>query len=269
MTWELVVSIVTGTERAMFGDFRYAFRQLRKSPVFAMVAIITLALGVGANTAIFSVVKAVLLNQLPYRDPDRLVKIAESDRDTPLSETVDFTTTYDLRTRSHSFEAMSLYRDGDVAIVEQGQPELIQGMRVSYDYIDMLGLKMQLGRAFLPDEDHPETRYEAILSYGLWLRRFGGDPSILGRTLRLSDRSFTVVGVLPASFHPLTRPDRSIFPEIYMPLGYDLKQPFACRGCQHLQLIGRLKPGVSPDQARAELNTIMRDIVREHPKDYD
>jgi putative ABC transport system permease protein len=253
----------------MFGDFRYAFRQLRKSPVFAMVAIITLALGVGANTAIFSVVKAVLLNQLPYRDPDRLVKIAESDQDTPMSETVDFTTTFDLRTRTHSFQAMSLYRDGDVAIVEQGQPELIQGMRVSYDYFDMLGLKMQLGRAFLPDEDHPETRHEAILSYGLWLRRFGGDPSIIGRTLRLSDRSFTVVGVLPASFHPLTRPDRSIFPEIYMPLGYDLKQPFACRGCQHLQLIGRLKPGVSPDQARAELNTIMRDLVREHPKDYD
>ena len=135
----------------MFADFRYAFRQLRKSPGFAIVAILTLALGVGANTAIFSVVKAVLLNQLPYRDPDRLVKVAESDRDTPLSETVDFTTTYDLRTRSHSFQAMSLYRDGDVAIVEQGQPELLQGMRVSYDYFDMLGLKMHLGRAFLPD----------------------------------------------------------------------------------------------------------------------
>jgi putative ABC transport system permease protein len=253
----------------MFGDFSYAFRQLRKSPAFAMVAIITLALGVGANTAIFSVVKAVLLNQLPYRDPDQLVKIAESDRDTPLSETVDFTTTSDLRTRSHSFQAMSLYRDGDVAIVEQGQPELLQGMRVSYDYFDMLGLKMHLGRAFLPDEDHPETRYEAILGYGLWLRRFGGDPSIIGRTLRLSDRSFTVVGVLPASFHPLVRSDRSILPEIYMPLGYDLKLPFACRGCQHLQLIGRLKPGESAEQAKAELNTIMRDIVREHPKDYD
>ena len=253
----------------MFADFRYAFRQLRKSSVFAMVAVLTLALGVGANTAIFSVVKAVLLNQLPYRDPDRLVKIAESDRDTPLSETVDFSTTYDLRTRSHSFQTMSLYRDGDVAIVEQGQPELLQGMRVSYDYFDMLGLKMFLGRAFLPDEDHPETRYEAILSYGLWLRRFGGDPSIVGRTVRLSDRPFTVVGVLPASFHPLTRSDRSILPEIYAPLGYDLKQPFACRGCQHLQLIGRLKPGVSTEQARAELNTLMRDIVREHPKDYD
>ena len=254
----------------MLGDFRYAFRQLRKSPVFAVVAVLTLALGVGgANTAIFSVVKAVLLNQLPYRDPERLVKIAESDPDTPLPETVDFTTTSDLRTRSHSFESMSLFRDGAGAIVEQGQPELLQGMRVGYDYFDTLGVKMHLGRAFLPDEDQPETRYEAILTYGLWLRRFGGDPSIVGRTVRLSDRSFTVVGVLPAAFHPLVRADRSIVPEIYMPLGYDLKQPFACRGCQHLQLIGRLKPGVSVEQARAELNTILRDVVREHSTDYD
>jgi putative ABC transport system permease protein len=253
----------------MFGDCRYAFRQLRKSPVFAVVAILTLALGIGANTAIFSVVKAVLLSQLPYRDPGRLVKIAESDPDTPLPQTVDFTTTSDLRARSHSFQSMSLYRDGAGAVVEQGQPELLQGMRVGYDYFDTLGVTMHLGRAFLREEDAPETRYEAILTYRLWLRRFGGDPSIVGRALRLSDRSYTVVGVLPAGFHPIMRSDRSILPEIYMPLGYDLKLPFACRGCQHLQLIARLKPGVSAEQAKAELNTILRDIVREHPKDYD
>lgn len=253
----------------MFGDFRFAFRQLRKSRAFTMVAILTLALGIGANTAIFSVVKAVLLNQLPYREPDRLVKIAESDHDTPLPETVDFTTIYDLRQRSHLFQTMSLFRDGGGAIVEQGYPELLQGMRVGYDYFDTLGVKMHLGRGFLAEEDQPETRSEAILSHGLWLRRYGGDPSIVGRTVRLSDRSYKVVGVLPESFHPLTRADRSIVPEIYMPLGYDLKLPMACRSCQHLQLVGRLKPGVSVEQAKAELNTIMRQIVREHPKDYD
>ena len=253
----------------MLGDFRYALRQLRKAPIFTMVAVLTLALGIGANTAIFSVVKAVLLIQLPYQDPDRLVKTAESDPDTPLPETVDFTTTYDLRSRSHSFESMSLFRDGAGAIVEQGQPELLQGMRVSYDYFDTLGVKMHLGRSFLADEDQPETRYEAILSYGLWLRRFGGDRLIVGRTVRLSDRPFKVVGVLPENFHPIMRGDRSVIPEMYMPLGYDLKLPMACRGCQHLQLIGRLKPGVSVEAARAELNTIMRGIVREHPKDYD
>ena len=261
--------VTTLGETLMIRDFRYAFRQLKKSPGFAFVTILTLALGVGANTAIFSVVKAVLLNQLPYRDPDRLVRVGESNSAAQLPETVDFTTTSDLSSRSHSFQSMSLYRDGDVAIVEQGQPDLLRGMRVSYNYFSTLGFKMQLGRAFLAEEDHPEARYEAILTYGLWLQRFGGDPGIVGRTLRLSERPFTVVGVLPASFHPLARADQSILPDIYMPLGYDLKQPFACRGCQHLELIGRLKAGVSVNQARAELNAIMRDIVRDHPTDYD
>ena len=253
----------------MLADLRYALRQLRKAPVFTAVAILTLALGVGANTAIFSVVKAVLLNQLPYRDPGRLMKVGTADSDNPLPETIDFTTTYDLRERSQLFQSMSLFRDGAGAIVEQGRPELLDGMRVGYDYFDTLGVKMHLGRSFLAEEDHPETRYEAILSYGLWLRRFGGDPSIVGRSVRLSDHPYKVIGVLPQSFHPIMRSDRSIVPEIYTPLGYDLKMPSACRGCQHLQMVGRLKPGVSPEQARAELNTILREIVREHPKEYD
>ena len=244
-----------------------AARTLRKNPGFTAVAILTLALGVGANTAIFSVVKAVLLNQLPYRDPDRLVKIAQSDPDTPRPETVDFTTTHDWRTRSHSFQTLSLYRDAAGAIVEQGHPELLEGMRVNYDYFDTLGVRMHLGRVFLPEEDRPDRRFELVLTHGLWMRRFGGDPHIVGRTLRLSESSFTVVGILPAGFQPLVRPGGKL-PEMYLPLGYDLKQPSACRSCQHLQLIGRLKPGVSARQAQAELNTIMRDIIREHPTSY-
>jgi len=253
----------------MFADLRFAFRQLRKAPGFALVSIVTLALGIGANTAIYSVVKAVLLNQLPYREPDRLVKVAASEPRTPLPETIDFTTTYDLRQRSRLFHSMSLYRDGSVAIVEQGTPELLQGLRVGYDYFDTLGTRMRLGRTFLPEEDHPDTRYEAVLSYGLWQRRFGGDPSIVGRTLKLSDRPYTIIGVLPEGFRPILRSDQAITPEIYTPLGYDLNLPMACRGCQHLQLIGRLKPGVTPEQAKAELNTILRDLKREHPTGYD
>ena len=253
----------------MLGDLRYGLRQLRKSPTYTAMVVLTLALGIGANTAIFSVVKAVLLNQLPFRDPERLVKIAESDPDTPLPETIDFTTTHDLRERTRLFESISLFRDGDVAIVEQGQPELLEGLRVSHDYFDTLGVKPVLGRSFLAEEDHPETRYEAILTHGLWLRRFGGDPGIVGRTVRLNDKPYKVVGVLPESFRPFARLDRMAMPEIYTALGYDLKQPFACRGCQHLQAVGRMKPGVSPELARAELNTIMRDIVHENPKDYD
>ncbi len=253
----------------MLGNLRYGLRQLRKAPVYAAMVILTLALGIGANTAIFSVVKAVLLNQLPFREPDRLVKIAVSDADTPLPETIDFTTTYDLRSRTHLFESIALFRDGDVAIVEQGQPELLEGLRVSHEYFDTLGVNMQLGRNFRAEEDQPETRYEAVLTHGLWLRRFGGDPAIVGHTVRLSDKPYKVVGVLPETFRPFARLDRMAVPEIYTALGYDLKQPSACRGCQHLQAVGRMKPGVSVEQARAELNTIMRGIVRENPKDYN
>ena len=252
----------------MYRDVRYGLRQLRKSPTYTAMVALTLALGIGASTAIFSAVKAVLLNQLPFRDPERLVKIAEADPDTSDPETIDFTTTYDLRERNQFFESISLFRDGDVAMVEQGQPEVLEGLRVNYDYFDTLGVKVQLGRAFIADEDHPQTRYEAILSHGLWLRRFGGDRSIIGRTIRLNDKPYKVVGVLPETFRPFAREDRVALPEIFTPLGYDLELRDACRGCQHLQAIGRMKPGVSVERARSELNAVMRVIVREHPTEY-
>ena len=252
----------------MYRDVRYGLRQLRKSPTYTAMVALTLALGIGASTAIFSVVKAVLLNQLPFRDPERLVKIAEADPDTSDPETIDFTTTYDLRERNQFFESISLFRDGDVAMAEQEHPEVLEGLRVNYDYFDTLGVKMQLGRAFVADEDHPQTRYEAILSHGLWLRRFGGDRSIIGRTIRLNDKPYKVVGVLPETFRPFAREDRVALPEIFTPLGYDLGLRDACRGCQHLQAIGRMKPGVSVEQARSELNAVMRVIVREHPTEY-
>jgi len=252
----------------MYRDVRYGLRQLRKSPTYTAMVALTLALGIGANTAIFSVVKAVLLNQLPFRDAERLVKIAEADPDTSDPEAIDFTTTYDLRERNQFFESISLFRDGDVAMVEQGQPEVLEGLRVNYDYFDTLGVKVQLGRAFVADEDHPQTRYEAILSHGLWLRRFGGDRSIIGRTIRLNDKPYKVVGVLPETFRPFAREDRVALPEIFTPLGYDLELRDACRGCQHLQAIGRMKPGVSVERARSELNAVMRVIVREHPTEY-
>ena len=183
-----------------FRDLHYSLRTLRKNPAFAMVAVVTLALGVGANTAIFSVVKAVLLNQLPYRQPDRLVALGQGDSQDRRPETIGYATAYDWRRLSHSFESMSLYRDGSGAMVERGEAELVRGLRVNYDFFDTLGIPMQLGRTFLPEEDHPDTRYEVILSHGLWVRRFGADPHVVGRVIRLSDRAYTVVGVLPADF---------------------------------------------------------------------
>ncbi len=250
------------------GDLSFSARTLRKNLGFSAVAVVTLALGIGANTAIFSVVKAVLLNQLPYRQPDRLVTVAEGDPGDVKPVTVDFTTTWDWRARSHSFDSLSLFRDASAAIAEGSEPELLRGLRVNYDYFDTLGVRMYLGRTFLPEEDRPDRRREIILSHGLWTRRFGADRHIVGRALRLSESSFTVVGVLPADFRPVVPPGTSEPPEMFMPLGYALSEPSACRGCQHLHLVARLKPGVAVATARAELNTIMRDIVREHPAEY-
>jgi len=252
----------------MRGDLRYALRVLRKSPAFALTSIATLALGIGANTAIFSAVKAVLLNQLPYRDPDRLVMLGESDAGEKRPETVGYTTAYDWRKLSRSFESMSLYRDAAGAIVERGEPELVSGLRVNYDFFDTLGIRMQIGRAFLPEEDRPDGRHEVILAHGLWRRRFGGDPAILGRVIRLSDSSFTVVGVLPAGFRPLEIPGGAGTPEIFEPLGYALTDPFACRDCQHLHLIARLKKDVPVARAQTEMNTIMAGLVQHYPGSY-
>ncbi len=251
---------------SVWHDLRYALRSLRQSPAFTATAVLSLALGIGGNTAVFTVVRGVLLKPLAYANPGGLVKIAEADPDDPRNVTVDFTTTSDLRDRNRTLQSLSLFRDSSGAVVGSGEPEVIQGLRVNYDYFDTLGIKMALGRAFLPEEDRPETRREVILTYNLWMRRYGGDPHVLGRSIRLTDASFTVVGVLPRDFRPLA--NGYTVPEMYSPLGYALNQPFACRGCQHLQLIGRLKPGVTVEQASADLNSVLRDIVREHPKDY-
>jgi len=249
-------------------DVRYAVRALRKNLAFTLVAVVTLALGVGANTAIFSVVKAVLLNQLPYRQPERLVALGEDDSGEKRPETIGYATAYDWRRLNHSFESMSLYRDAAAAIVGQGEPELLTGLRVNYDFFDTLGIQMHLGRTFLPEEDRPDRRFEIILSHGLWMRRFGGDPNVLGRVIRLNESSFTVVGVLPAGFQTLEIPGSPGYPEMFEPLGYDLSQPFACRDCQHLHLIARMKPGISAGQAHADLKTIMVNLVRQYPASY-
>jgi putative ABC transport system permease protein len=250
------------------GDLSFSWRALRRNPGFTILSVLTLTLGVGANTAIFSVVEAVLLNQLPYRDPDRLVVLGEADQGEKRPGTIGYTTAYDWRRMSHSFTGMSLYRGFSGAMTERGEAELLNGMRVNYDFFDTLGVAMQLGRTFLPEEDRPEGRYEIILSDGLWKRRFGGDPNILGRSIRLSDSSFRVVGVLPASFRTLEIPGAPDRAEIFAPLGYALSEPNACRDCQHLRLIGRLKPGVSPQQAHAELKAIMSRLVPQYPQSY-
>src|SRR5579872_4873965 len=173
-------------------DLRYAWRTLRNSSI-TLVAVITLGLGIGANTAIFSVVKAILLKPLPYRDPARIVALAVTAPDMPDNELVDPFTAEDWRRRSHSFESLAVYGDASGVLLQNGRAEVIRALRVTSSFFDTLGVRMQLGRAFLPAEDQPDRRTTVvILSDGLWKRRFGSDPAIVGRVLDISIWHYTV-----------------------------------------------------------------------------
>jgi putative ABC transport system permease protein len=242
-------------------DARFAFRMGRWSPGFTALAVLTLALGVGSTTAIFSVVKAVLLNQLPYRDPDRVVALAQVDSAAPDPDSVSGYVANEWRARTRSFESISLYGDGQRTLVERSEAEVLRGMRVSHDFFETLGVKMFLGRSFLAGEDGWPRAKVALLSHGLWTRRFGRDPHIVGRVLELSTQAYRVIGVLPPDFYPLRMSNPAEKPEIFMPLGED-PQGFGGNA------IGRLKRGVAVDAARRELTGVMRELALEHPADF-
>jgi putative ABC transport system permease protein len=240
-------------------DVRYAARSLRKSPGFAAAAILTLALGIGVNTAIFSVVRAVLLDPLPYAQPDHLITIATTARGKPDQADLDYTIAYDWRDHNRSFSSLSSYRDGLGVLVVDGDVEMLRGLRVSYDFFDTLGVKMELGRTFRREEDRPNQRSVIILSHNLWLRRFGADPHIIGRVLQLSEAHPLVVGVLPAGFDPLLKATSELTPEMYLPLG--LGPGVTC--CRPVRVVARLKPGITIGQARDEVTALTRRFAQQ------
>ena len=248
-------------------DLRFAARALRKTPTVTAAAVITLALGVGLNTAIFSVVKSVLLNQLPFHDPARIVALAQTNSTDTHGDGVEGRTVNEWRNRSQSFESISAYSDWGWTLVENGDAEVLRGMRVSAEFFDTLGVTMQRGRGFLP-EDRTSRANVIILTHDLWTRRFGADPLIVGRALQMNGEPYRVIGVLPASFHSLRMTNPGEIPQVFAPATFDPRLAGLCRGCFGGRLIARLKPGVSWSQASAELNAVMRVIVREYPSDY-
>jgi putative ABC transport system permease protein len=249
-------------------DVRYGARMLRKSPGFVIVAVLTLALGIGANTAIFSVVKAVLLDSIPYREPDRLVTLAAGDAETPNPVKVSYGEAEDWKTRSRSFQQIALYRGWTPAASQDGVPGMVFGLRVTRNFFELLGVSPHLGRGFLPEEDRPDRWRVVVLSYPYWIRQFGGNQNVVGQTMLLDQTPFQIIGVLPQNFEPLSFTDAGSPPEVWAPLGYDLSLPYACRTCQHLQAAARLQDGVSVGQARAEMNSIAKRLAREFPKEY-
>ena len=255
---------------SLWNDLRYSVRALGRDRGFATVAILTLALGIGANTAIFSVVNSVVLRPLAYRNPDRLFSIHEViPKVSNLYPELPVNPLHYLewRKRCTSFEQVAELGIYGPNLTGMGQPEQLGGARVSANFLPMLGIQPQLGRGFLEEEDQPGHGDVVILTDSLWRRRFGADPSIVGKNITLEGHPHVVVGVLPAAFHfpnghqldrlmPL--PDKT---EIFRPLALDLKDT-EMEGNFNYFAVGSLKPGVSRERALAELNVVQADIAK-------
>jgi len=254
--------------REVAADARFGLRMLWKNPGFTVVAVLTLALGIGANTALFSVVKAVLLNSLPYREPNRLVTLAEGDRETRDPIKVSYGAAEDWKARSKSFQSIALYKGWTPTSTGEETPQIVYGLRVTQNFFPTLGVRPTIGRSILPEDDRPDRWHIVLLSRGYWMRRFAGNPKVIGTSISLDQTPFEIVGILPENFQSLSFNDEGGTPDVWAPLGYDLSLPEAGRTWQHLQSVARLKDGVRVEQARAEMSTIAGQLAREFPKDY-
>ena len=242
-------------------DIRYAVRQFRKSPGFISLAAITLALGIGANTAIFSVINAVLLQHLPYRNPGALVKIwgtnPQQGADVDAISPGDF---QDFRSRSHVFQEIGYSTDQVYNLTNSGDPESLLGYQLSANFFALLGADPILGRTFASGEDTSGHDHVVVLSYRLWQRRFGGKPEVLGKALTLNGEPYTVIGVMPRDFYYPVRDNEVWTPFVIPPASV------TDRSVRFMRLLARLKPAISLQQAQAETDTIAASIATQHPE---
>ncbi|HEV7990889.1 MAG TPA: ABC transporter permease, partial [Gemmatimonadaceae bacterium] len=240
----------------MMADLRYALRALARSPGFTLAVVLTLALGIGANSAIFSVVYGVLLRPLPYAAPERLVNLYGRYPQFGRTSTSlpDF---QDWRAGTHSFEQLAGRHSGAFVLTGEGEPERVIADRVTSNFFATLGVKPLLGRAFLPAEDKMGSdRQVVVLSHGYWQRRFGGDARIVGRQIQLNGKPWTVVGVAP----PELRFGRAV--DVWAPTVVDTTLN---RRSEYLDVIGRLKPGVTIAQANADVAAVVRQLAQQYP----
>jgi predicted permease len=245
-------------------DLRYAFRMLRKSPGFTAVAVITLALGIGANTAIFSVVKGVLLNPLPFPQADRLVHMYESKVNFEKGS-ITYPNFLDWQRESRSFTAMAGHRETNFTLTGTGEAERVPGEMISAGFFSILGMKPFAGRWFTPEEDKRGARPVALISEGFWERKLGSAPDAIGRTLNLDGTAYTIVGIVPSSLRLVMWNFRPA--DVYTPIGQWTYQFFWNRAtAQGMDAIARLKPGVTLAQARAEMSEITGQLALEYPQ---
>ena len=257
-----------GAERKnnMFGDLgqdlRYGLRMLARSPGFTIVAVLALALGIGANSAIFSVVNTVLLQPLPYKNPDALMMVWEDATHLGFPDNTPSPANFiDWRDQNTVFEGMAAMAQASFNLTGAGEPERFDGRKVSANLFNLLGVAPALGRNFLPEEDKPGSRV-VILGHGMWQRRFGGDPSVIGRALNLNGESYTVVGVMPPGIDLPSM--ENWHDQLWVPIAFSSEEA-ASRGNHYLEVIARLKPGVTQKQAQAEMTTIAKRLEQQYP----
>jgi putative ABC transport system permease protein len=248
----------------MIEDVRYGLRVLRKSPGFTAVAVMTLALGIGANTAIFSVVNAVLFRPLPFRDPGRLMVVWHTPPQKSFPGVTKFVVSpanyLDWRDQNHVFEQMSAVGFGNFNLTGMGQPESVEGRAVSADFFSVLGVQPVLGREFLEEEDQPGHGNVVVISHEFWQTHFGGSKDVLGSQIKLDDKGYEVVGVAPAKF------DFPFQAKLWVPLAWTEKER-AVRGNHGYTVIARLKPEIEMKKAQSEMDTISARLAQQYPAD--
>src|SRR5215469_12658108 len=246
-------------------DLRYALRQLRKNPGFTAVAALTLALGIGANTAIFSVVNAVLLNPLPFQNANRIVSLFEATPNFPQGS-ISYPNFLDWQRDNRAFEAMAAFHWTDGAITGVGEAEQVHAERVSATFFPILGVNPILGRSFTPEEDRRGANPTALISEGLWKRKFNRDPNVIGKRIIVGGQGRTIVGVIPASFRLNIWNFQTS--DVYKPIGEDTDQAFFQRDTYNgMEAIGLLKPGVTLAQARDDMKRVNTALAEAYPKE--
>ena len=254
---------------SLWKDIRYALRSLLKRPAFTAIALVTLALGIGASTAIFSVVHAVLLRSLPYGNADRLVMVWENNRrrDAKQQNVINLGNFFDWKDQNHVFEDMAAFIDRNAKLTSNGEPEEIPTQIATTNLFSVLGVNAIMGRTFVPDDGKPNQPEVVVLSYGLWQRRFGGQ-NVIGRHLTINNQNVTVVGVLPRDFAlHIARNSMTNKPaEMWRP--WQISNELRERHGRFASAVGRLKPGVTLEQAQSEMNTIATRLSQQYP-DFD
>lgn len=249
-------------------DLRYGARVLAKSPAFSLIAILTLALGIGANTAIFSVVNGVLLNPLPFHHPDQLVSMFQEIPNFK-NGSISYPNFTDWRRMNTTFAGMAAYRNSGFNLSGNGEPERLHGEMISAGFFEILGVNPLMGRTFSADEDRLGANPTVMITEGLWKRKFGSRKDIIGQRMVLDDAGRTIIGVVPSSFHLHIQNFQRGGPlnEVYLPVGeYNEPKFYAARGAGWgLDAIGRLKPGVTLEQARQDMDRVSRDLAAAYP----